>query len=108
MPRFSARSGNAKVRPGREPLRYGFDEVDKRPPVALERRDRDPLLGPVVAGTGRSELDPRDARFEEADDVRGAVAADRDRLRARVLAEDAGEHAHVRVVTVHDRGLPGP
>src|SRR4051794_26323286 len=90
IPRLSGRSGNAEVG-GAEPLRDRVHEVDQRLPVALERLDRDPLVGAVVAGAGGPELDARRARLEEADDVRGAVAADRDVLgRLRSVADALG------------------
>src|SRR3954468_16508731 len=86
IPRLSGRSGNAQVG-GAEPLRDRLDEVDERLPVALERRDRDPFLGPVVAAADRTELDARRPGLEERHDVGGAVAADRDALRRRPVGD---------------------
>src|SRR3954471_20264161 len=74
MPRLSGRSGNAQVG-GAEPLRDRVHEVDERCLVAHERVERDPLVGPVVTGAHRAELDAGSARLEEADDVGSAVAA---------------------------------
>src|SRR3954454_16394106 len=74
MPRLSGRSGNAQVG-GAEALRDRVHEVDERLPVVHERVDRDPLVGAVVARADRPVLDARGAGLEEADDVRGAVAA---------------------------------
>src|SRR3954467_6637881 len=104
IPRLSGRSGNAQVG-GAEPLRDRFDEVDERALVADERGDRHPLLPPVVAGADRSELDARRPCLEEADDVRGAVAADRDALGRDAVGDALGQEGHVRVVALDDRGL---
>src|SRR3954469_25534481 len=98
---LSGRSGNAQVRCGAEPLRDRVDEVDERLAVLGQRGDRDPLLRAVVTAAAWAELDPRHAGVEEADDVRGAVAADRDRL-AAAGAHGLGERDDVRVVAVHD------
>src|SRR4051812_13202060 len=79
MPRLSGRSGNAQVG-GAEALRDRVHEIDERLLVVHERVDRYPLVGAVVPGADRAELDARRARLEEADDVGGAVAPDRDVL----------------------------
>src|SRR4051794_31625775 len=79
IPRRSGRSGNMQGG-GPEPLRDRVDEVDERALVANQRVDRDPFLGAVVARADGAELDAGSARLEEADDVGGAVAADRDVL----------------------------
>src|SRR3954470_6940517 len=76
IPRRPGSSGNAKVA-GAQPHRDRVHELDERAAVALERRDRHPLLGPVVTAADRPELHARSARLEEAGDVGRAVAPDR-------------------------------
>ena len=77
--RQAARRGPTRVRPSR------LDEVDERLAVALERVDRDPLLGAVVAAARRAELDRGDAGLEERDGVGRAVAAHGDAVDEPVL-----------------------
>src|SRR3954447_22001987 len=102
MPCFC--SSNAEV-PRPEALRDHDGEVDERTAVALERRDRDPLLGPVVATADRAELDRRHPGFDEADRVGGSVAADRDAVRRSALVHRLGEREHEGVVARHVRRL---
>src|SRR3954451_3143410 len=105
IPRLSGRSGNAQVG-GAEPLRDRVDEFDERAPVAHQRVDRDPFVGAVVAAADRAELDAGGAGLEEAHDVGGAVAADRDVLgRLRSVADALGQQQHVRVVPLDYRGV---
>src|SRR4051794_29422535 len=102
IPRRSGSSGNAKVA-GAQPHRDRVHELDERAAVALERRDRHPLLGAVVTAADRPELDAGRARLEEADDVGRAVAPDRDPLRRHAVGHALREQSHVRVVALDDR-----
>src|SRR5664279_821078 len=57
----------------------------ERLPVGLQRGDRDPLLGAVMTGPDRAELDRRHTHPQEGDRVGGAVAPDAHRLAVMVL-----------------------
>ena len=54
-----------------------FDELDQRAAVLVERLDRDPLVGPVVAVAVGPNSTPGMPGVEERDHVGGAVAARR-------------------------------
>src|ERR1700709_2861826 len=57
------------------PTRARPKEGVERLSIGRQRGDRDPLLGPVVAGADRAELDRRHPHPQEGDRVGGAVAA---------------------------------
>src|SRR5690242_20441120 len=81
---FGLSSSNAEVSCG---LAGGYQmyELDEGVPVAVERGDRHPFLGPVVAGALGAELHCRRARVYETDGVGCAVAPNRDPLGRRSL-----------------------
>ena len=81
------------------------DEVADRLPVARQRQHGDPLVGAVVAGAARAELDGRHPRLEERAGVGGAVAADAQRLAAGQPRGDVAERHDVRVRARHEGGL---
>jgi hypothetical protein len=54
-----------------------------------------------VAAAGGAELDGRDARLQERDRVRGAVAADRQRLVVQGGGDRVAQRAHERVGPRH-------
>src|SRR5262249_12577476 len=88
-------SGNAKVGLVLPPsFSHETHELHKRRAVTLERRNRHPLLGTVMPRSLRAELDARDAGVDPADDVRRAVAADRDVVGGR--PDRLREQRHVR------------
>src|SRR5437773_1608403 len=91
-------SSNAQVSCLPEALRDHVREVDERLAVAREGLDRDPLVRTVMAAADGAELDGRYAGLDEADRVRGAVAAHRDALGRRALVDGLGERRDVRMV----------
>ena len=100
----SARSGGpSSPARGRQGARERAHEVAQRAAVAGQRRDRHPLLRPVVAAADRAELDGRDARLQERDRVRRAVAADRQRLALDRARDRVAQRQHVRVAARDDR-----
>src|SRR4051794_10905842 len=98
-------SGNAKVSRG---LAGGYQvyKLHDGPAVARQGRNRHPLLRPVVAGALGPELDRGGARLDEADRIRGAVAAHRDALGGRALGDRLGEQLHVRIGALDDGRRP--
>src|SRR5437899_2581988 len=52
-----------------EPARQQPDEIAERAAVVRQRRQRDPLVGAMVAAARGPELDRRDAGLEERDGV---------------------------------------
>src|SRR5690349_13755453 len=97
---FGLSSSNAEVSCG---LAGGYQmyELDQGVAVAVERGDRHPLLGPVVAGALGPELHGRRARVYETDGVGCAVAPNRDALGGGALRHRLGQHLHVRVAALH-------
>src|SRR5688500_5101309 len=81
------------------------DEVDEGAAVTLQRGDGDPFGGAVVASSDGTELDGGHAGVDEADRVRGAVAADTDRLGVEHAGHAFAQHPYEPVVAIDDRGV---
>src|SRR4051812_25364179 len=103
---WGQRSSDAQVRFAGQALGDEARELDECLTVALERGQRDPFGGAVVAGAAGAVFDRGHARLAKADRVRGTVAADADRLRVEELGGTLAQHLHERVVALHDRGHP--
>ena len=79
-----------------------FTKSRQRLAIERERRDRDPLVRPVMAAAHGAELDRRNARFQEGDRVGGAVAADRQRVALDRAPDRVAQGQHVRVLARDD------
>src|SRR5205814_8550608 len=80
-----------------KPHRQAADEVAQRTAVARQRRNRDPLLGSVMARAGGPELDRGYARGHERRHVGCAVAPDAQRLALDRAGNGIAERADVRI-----------